>query len=500
MISNLLIGLINNKSLHSNAKQMIIWGACVLIYEELTGREKRKEVIRSCMNALILHSSSKEDSISITACQALSTLTPLFSEFQKLEKKIIVDTITGICDNLDTLLSGSPKQRENIISESIYCMIDWLTCETNTLLLDPALSIKVFQVIERSLLGELVDPAKQVAKQTTSPHLDTTPVPRESTAQPDEKKKHKKGRPSTQSLPRNLSTSSTSSTGVTQMESLFDRYYQEPKHGSVVIREAAETFVFSVSHFYNNFPPPVGSTRITTQFTEGNCPALFYIQNDTLVLSFSQTQNDKNEKVARSILRDPTGKFSWDSIPIISPTSSTPISYAKPESSEITPIPKTDKKSREEVVDPLQNLLDDFAKNNSQILPDSDKIIGFSTPLKPDDSYAGDIQFIHKHTEDLVANEQKVLDSRKEARKPVDLDHSTIIDPISPFALARHFITHLGLTTPWSRKHLHLLEDGARMRRAIKDLDKFRGREVMKVGIIYVADGQIGRASCRERV
>jgi hypothetical protein len=38
--------------------------------------------------------------------------------------------------------------------------------------------------------------------------------------------------------------------------------------------------------------------------------------------------------------------------------------------------------------------------------------------------------------------------------------------------------------------HLSLVDDNARFRRSLKDLDKIQSRQVLKAGIVYVAQGQ----------
>jgi len=51
-------------------------------------------------------------------------------------------------------------------------------------------------------------------------------------------------------------------------------------------------------------------------------------------------------------------------------------------------------------------------------------------------------------------------------------------------------MNHLGFLSLETLKDFHPVEDNPRFRRALKDLDKISGRQVLKVGCVYVAEGQ----------
>jgi hypothetical protein len=125
-------------------------------------------------------------------------------------------------------------------------MCDWILRESNDLLSDKELSVKVFQAVEYGLLGELVD------KSAALPKLEPL----------DAKKTLKKDKKNT-ALHKAVVTS------------LFDELRHSPSHASALIRESAEIVLFYILNQCNNFPsaggPEVSSMSVTA------CHVLSYI-------------------------------------------------------------------------------------------------------------------------------------------------------------------------------------------------------------------------------
>lgn len=65
-----------------------------------------------------------------------------------------------------------------------------------------------------------------------------------------------------------------------------------------------------------------------------------------------------------------------------------------------------------------------------------------------------------------------------------------VVLPDSYFHHCRLFLSHIGLLDEALRKNLLFLKFGKRLMRSIKELDKVNGREMIKIGLIYVRNGQ----------
>lgn len=60
----------------------------------------------------------------------------------------------------------------------------------------------------------------------------------------------------------------------------------------------------------------------------------------------------------------------------------------------------------------------------------------------------------------------------------------------SPLHLPRLFLSHTGLLEEARRGRVHFLSLSLRLKRALKELDKSTGREMIKMGLIFVRSGQ----------
>lgn len=63
-------------------------------------------------------------------------------------------------------------------------------------------------------------------------------------------------------------------------------------------------------------------------------------------------------------------------------------------------------------------------------------------------------------------------------------------NPPSFFHQCRMLLANMGLLGESSEGRIHYLQPGMRLTRSLKELDKLSGRESMKIGVIYVKEGQ----------
>lgn len=73
-----------------------------------------------------------------------------------------------------------------------------------------------------------------------------------------------------------------------QYETLLDKLSRQPLHGSTVIQQAAEQFLFTVINFYNNYPTPAGPSQIESSEPDEEEGAVFFAHFERQILSILQ--------------------------------------------------------------------------------------------------------------------------------------------------------------------------------------------------------------------
>ena len=73
--------------------------------------------------------------------------------------------------------------------------------------------------------------------------------------------------------------------------------------------------------------------------------------------------------------------------------------------------------------------------------------------------------------------------------------HWTITPPDPPAPVGAHhfcrlFLNHFGYLRFDNKSSFHMVENTQRFQRSVVQLDKTSGREMLKIGVIYVQDGQ----------
>lgn len=105
---------------------------------------------------------------------------------------------------------------------------------------------------------------------------------------------------------------------------------------------------------------------------------------------------------------------------------------------------------------------------------------------------------LDKEIADLVAtltfqseDERLALDAGRNNRVPLPLTPPMPLAPnASHFHHARLFLSHMGFLSPDARQFLHAIDTGPKFRRHLRELDKINGRDIVKIGLIYVREGQ----------
>jgi hypothetical protein len=93
-----------------------------------------------------------------------------------------------------------------------------------------------------------------------------------------------------------------------------------------------------------------------------------------------------------------------------------------------------------------------------------------------------------------MMKDQNARDEQAKARRPkVSMPSPTPLPGVKTPTnqdLCRLFLAQLGLLDNSGKQRLQAMENNPRFLRSLKELDSFHGREVMKVGVVYVGRGQ----------
>ncbi len=76
-LSNMILGVLNNPSLDVMARQMVMWGVCVMLFEEVRTAQpgnQRMHVVTGALQILLEQIKSKDEPIAITATEVLPNI------------------------------------------------------------------------------------------------------------------------------------------------------------------------------------------------------------------------------------------------------------------------------------------------------------------------------------------------------------------------------------------------------------------------------------------
>jgi hypothetical protein len=298
-----------------------------------------------------------------------------------------------------------------------------------------------------------------------------------------------------------------------QFSELLEQLTQKPTHGSFMIKEAAHILLVQLCNFLQNFPSPEGIEVVASQISESDDvqidpPPFYYIYNDFALISLVEIPYPDGSHRARVIVRDCTGKYSWDCQinynnythqipkplsllcePIIAPVTPEPPIYSQSDRQ-----PGVAPKANNEVgppVEPLDDLLQYLGEAFPDCLPDG------GAPLnQPSDShkeFKAGIQLLEK---DLL--QQDTTDWRTISKLRSQLPDYTFwwanppsnYSSLSPSHHCRLLLNHLGVLSYDKQPLFSMVEDSQRFHRSLQQLDKNPSREMLKIGLIYVKEGQ----------
>eukprot|EP01133_Synstelium_polycarpum_P016306 gene16306-19394_t len=497
IVDILVLALKNDK--HIENKLMCLWGLSVVAMEELTSpTQSSTQLVNEIVETIIANSLHNDQSVARTALDALSSLSLVFS---RLERSTVALLLNGLCAailrGVNELEFGSTAN-EGTVAHHFYCLLDWMC-------LDPAIFDdyifldfrgNLFTAIELALgqRGEMWSNASYETGDSPS-----YANPRDQFRAIANKSLTKKGVPATPSK------SSPSPNG-----SLKSAPEVETPTNSVY--DAAETLLSHCLNFIHHFPSKEGPEVVSAlideaddveQLAEDQMP-LFSVLNESALVSIVEVAKpDGSGTLARLFIRDATGKYVWNfdhtydaSTTATSPPMPVALIRDLASASDIVLVDgvqyQFENRLSSTLVVPhvpretkLAEMLVNLARESPECLSASAVVDQPLGAIKP--TLFTEFTRIQAEVDAFIAMESLVP-----VAKAVDswaLQRPPRASPVTAQA-SRLLMHHLGLLDMTRAPALGQLDSTLKLGRALQQLDITPSREILKIGVIYVGEGQ----------
>uniref|UniRef100_A0A8C7IT65 Ral GTPase activating protein catalytic subunit alpha 2 n=1 Tax=Oncorhynchus kisutch TaxID=8019 RepID=A0A8C7IT65_ONCKI len=251
----------------------------------------------------------------------------------------------------------------------------------------------------------------------------------------------------------------------------------------------------------NHDNPFVESSELSSEVFKSPNLQLF-VFNDSTLVSYLQVPSEPsgpgepydNSSQVRVIVRDISGKYSWDG-GVLYRTQEGPTS---PGTSERSNPPGWDSQSGcdEEEVDGLDQLLEDLGYSSPECLPQPRLRLNQPAPspcgmnLEQEGAIMEAILRQMQQEEEQVKRwnadvSVKVTGQREPAHQ----------EPKALFYFCRLLLNDLGMNSWDHRKSFHLLKKNSKLLRELKNLDSRQCRETHKIAVFYIGEGQEDKCS-----
>ncbi|KAG1471230.1 hypothetical protein G6F56_002246 [Rhizopus delemar] len=525
-IKNVLIKLVENSHKAVGEREtevhcMLLGALCASVLDEMSMSESRQnDTIYECVLSLVNHLYWCNISVINTVANCISTFAQIYKGEADPAGIIIQEVLTHIIDALNIHLKYYEKNiktgRGFIISKLFSCLLEWIMSIDPVILVETDLSQLVFDVIELAIH------LSSDGNEKILPHSPRTPDA------VDSKKKETAFK---------FKLGADKRPDIQQNEHIIGSDAL-PENDQAYVKESAEAVLLHLLHHFNNFAPPCGpatlhSTIVGPGISQDDSDYQqyqYFSFNDTTIIAFVELFETK-ERQARMIVRDLTGRYVWDTLlePKIKQNDNTDTeedSY-KPDQRFIqNNEDKDEKPSLEAEEDSMSALLKQIGDTHPDCLLDTTLPLNVpSTPTALQLEMLGNLgdhlsDYLKKETEQNTqqAPNARLWYSKMNALRQTEIEDSKSSEPIQsqlianlsskkdflpafpeevgephvPFLYSRLLMSHLGLIEYDHLKdgYFQILNKNPSLYRDIRGLDRKHGRETMKIGLIYVGNGQ----------
>ncbi|XP_037397957.1 ral GTPase-activating protein subunit alpha-2 isoform X1 [Pygocentrus nattereri] len=269
----------------------------------------------------------------------------------------------------------------------------------------------------------------------------------------------------------------------------------------------------------NHDNPYVESSELSSEVFKSPNLQLF-VFNDSTLVSYLQIPSDgsptnpnEHSSEVRVIVRDISGKYSWDGsvlyktiegVSLHCSSGEDKTSHCHTDHSSAASKPSSSHTSRcssevevEDSVDVLDQLLEDLGISSPECLaqPQQRLTQPASPPMGMNHETEGAImEAIHRQAKQ---EEEEVLWrwSEDPSVKAAGQRQPSEQEPKAPFYFCRLLINELGMNSWDRRKSFYLLKKNSKLLRELKNLDSRQCRETHKIAVFYIGEGQEDKCS-----
>ncbi|CDQ64422.1 unnamed protein product [Oncorhynchus mykiss] len=267
----------------------------------------------------------------------------------------------------------------------------------------------------------------------------------------------------------------------------------------------------------NHDNPFVESSELSSKVFKSPNLQLF-VFNDSTLVSYLQVPSEPsgpgephdNSSQVRVIVRDISGKYSWDGGVLYrtqegvsgmhqASENSSNHSTTKPTSpgtSELSYPPGWDSQSGCEEVDVLDQLLENLGNSSPECLPQPRLRLNQPAPSPCGMNLELEGAIVEAILRQTQQEEEQVKRWNADVSvKAASQREPTPQEPKAPFYFCRLLLNDLGMNSWDHRKSFHLLKKNSKLLRELKNLDSRQCRETHKIAVFYIGEGQEDKCS-----
>ncbi|XP_073205150.1 ral GTPase-activating protein subunit alpha-1 isoform X11 [Lepidochelys kempii] len=520
----------------------------IWICEELV-HESHHPQIKEALNVICVSLKFPNKTVAHVACNMLNMLIHYVYRLQTYQAdsplkiiQILIATITQLLPNTE---ASSYEQDKRLVVSLLLCLLDWIMALPLKTLLQPLHTTGAENKTEQSVLNsvyKVLHGCVYGAQCFSNPKY--FPLSLSDLASVDyDPFMHLESLKEPEPLHSPDSERSSKLQPVTEVKTHMQQ-------GLISI--AARTVITHLVNHLGHYPMSGGPAMLTSQVCENNdnpysespelSPELFespnlqfFVLNNTTLVSCIQIQSEENmpggglsaglasaNSNVRIIVRDLSGKYSWDSAILYGPSSLCGLSehtflalsvfqQEKPEdapsSDRVEAVSVRDgialevkRKFRETVPtwdtirdeeDALDELLHYLGVTSPECLQRAGVSLNIPAPQPVciSEKQENDVinAILKQHTEEREFVEKHFSDLNMKA---VEQDEPTPQKPQSAFYYCRLLLSILGMNSWDKRRSFHLLKKNEKLLRELRNLDSRQCRETHKIAVFYVAEGQ----------
>ncbi|XP_074811969.1 ral GTPase-activating protein subunit alpha-1 isoform X2 [Natator depressus] len=520
----------------------------IWICEELV-HESHHPQIKEALNVICVSLKFPNKTVAHVACNMLNMLIHYVYRLQTYQAdsplkiiQILIATITQLLPNTE---ASSYEQDKRLVVSLLLCLLDWIMALPLKTLLQPLHTTGAENKTEQSVLNsvyKVLHGCVYGAQCFSNPKY--FPLSLSDLASVDyDPFMHLESLKEPEPLHSPDSERSSKLQPVTEVKTHMQQG---------LISVAARTVITHLVNHLGHYPMSGGPAMLTSQVCENNdnpysespelSPELFespnlqfFVLNNTTLVSCIQIQAEENmpggglsaglasaNSNVRIIVRDLSGKYSWDSAILYGPSSLCGLSehtflalsvfqQEKPEdvpsSDHVEAVSVRDgialevkRKFRETVPtwdtirdeeDALDELLHYLGVTSPECLQRAGVSLNIPAPqpICISEKQENDVinAILKQHTEEREFVEKHFSDLNMKA---VEQDEPTPQKPQSAFYYCRLLLSILGMNSWDKRRSFHLLKKNEKLLRELRNLDSRQCRETHKIAVFYVAEGQ----------